>query len=525
MRKPIYIITALLFAAAQPSARCQTPSAFGYDLDAPLAKSAERNPAANSVNAILVVGDAVWLGTSRGLSRTTDGGDTWRNYYGTAAFGTSSVPALAYDSVRNVVWASTMYTKDDVPVGTGLRYTTDDGETWQTVPQPLDDPGDSILYYGENKISALPITVPEQNIIYDVATTSTSVYIATWAGGVRRTTDQGATWERVVLPPDNLNFIHPDSANSFYLSPSRGALVPVANLNHMGFSVVTASDSLIYAGTAGGINKSTDGGSSWRRFSRQNQNRPISGNFVTSLALSRETGALYGSTWRAEDNDEFYAVSVTTDGGETWALSLYDERVHNFAAYENRAIAVSDNGAFFSPDQGGSWTLSGTIADAETRVPIETSIFYDAAFDDGGTTAWLASGDGTAKGAVDERGWLGTWEVFVAARPLESETETYAYPNPFAPRLERTKICYSTGGVERLTTIRVFDFGMNYVRTIVQNAPRGGTTHAIDEDENLAVDYWDGRDDDGNYAPNGVYFYRVEVEGAEPTFGKILVVN
>jgi len=30
------------------------------------------NPASNSINDILVVGDTIWLGTSRGLSQSTD---------------------------------------------------------------------------------------------------------------------------------------------------------------------------------------------------------------------------------------------------------------------------------------------------------------------------------------------------------------------------------------------------------------------------------------------------------------------
>ncbi|MDP3683214.1 MAG: hypothetical protein Q8S01_04705, partial [Ignavibacteria bacterium] len=42
------------------------------------------NPASNSINDILVVGDTIWLGSSRGLSQSTDNGNSWKNYYNTA---------------------------------------------------------------------------------------------------------------------------------------------------------------------------------------------------------------------------------------------------------------------------------------------------------------------------------------------------------------------------------------------------------------------------------------------------------
>jgi hypothetical protein len=64
----------------------------------------------------------------------------------------------------------------------------------------------------------------------------------------------------------------------------------------------------------------------------------------------------------------------------------------------------------------------------------------------------------------------------------------------------------------------VYDFGMNYIRTIIQNAPRNRTIEG-------APEFWDGRDDNGNLLPNGVYFYRVEIDDKEPLFGKIIYLQ
>jgi flagellar hook assembly protein FlgD len=42
---------------------------------------------------------------------------------------------------------------------------------------------------------------------------------------------------------------------------------------------------------------------------------------------------------------------------------------------------------------------------------------------------------------------------------------------------------------------------------------------------NGIIDFWDGRDDSGNIVPNGVYFYRVDVDSDTPLFGKVMVLQ
>ncbi len=74
-------------------------------------------------------------------------------------------------------------------------------------------------------------------------------------------------------------------------------------------------------------------------------------------------------------------------------------------------------------------------------------------------------------------------------------------------------------------TIRIFDFGMNYVRTVVQNVDRGNPVHQISGSDNGVIDYWDGKDDSGNVVPNGVYFYRIDINSNDPIYGKILVLQ
>ena len=479
------------------------------------------NPVSNSILDIIAIGDTVWLGTSRGVSVSFDRGENWTNFYNTEPFGDDNTSTISYDKYTGTLWVATAETVEgiggeSVPAGTGLKFTTDNGITWNSVPQPVDGENETTEEYGINILQALPVTVTEQNLTYDIAFTSGTVWITSFAGGLRKSTDNGQDWERVVLPPDYLDSIHPEDTLDFCLAPVGGSFCVDGNLNHRAFSVIAIDDSTLYVGTAGGINKSTDNGVSWEKFNHQNQGEPISGNFITALAYNDLTQTVWASTWKAEAEQEFYGVSSSDDGGVTWKTFLYDERTHNFGFKGNDVIALTDNGAFRSIDLGNSWLLPNSIVDEQSNTSLKTTVFYSAASDD--NTVWLGSADGLVRLSENTSLWNGTWKIYFASQPLATNNETYAYPNPFFPLQEELKIKYSTGDVEATVTIRIFDFGMNYVRTVIQNAPRNRTL----ED---APDYWDGRDDAGNFVPNGVYIYRVEVNSGSPLFGKIILIQ
>ena len=78
------------------------------------------------------------------------------------------------------------------------------------------------------------------------------------------------------------------------------------------------------------------------------------------------------------------------------------------------------------------------------------------------------------------------------------------------------RIQYNTKNDTRVT-IKIFDFGMHLVRNLVQDKPRSGG-----EDY---YELWDGRNDNGVIVANGVYFYRLELEGEKTVWGKIVVLN
>ena len=189
----------------------------------------------NSINDVITSGDTVWLATSQGLSLSTDNGNTWKNFSGDALFGTESISAIGYDKYNGVFWAATAHsiTQDNqsIPVGSGLKYTTDNGNTWASIPQPVDQQSDSVVVYGQNRLKALPITVTPQNIIYDMTFTPGTIWIASFSAGIRKSTDMGKTWQRVVLPPDYLDSVSPSDTLNFCFSPVSGNFCGEANLN------------------------------------------------------------------------------------------------------------------------------------------------------------------------------------------------------------------------------------------------------------------------------------------------------
>ncbi|MBP9583454.1 MAG: hypothetical protein KBE38_14940, partial [Ignavibacterium sp.] len=338
-----------------------------------------------------------------------------------------------------------------------------------------------------------------------------------FAGGLRKSTDNGLTWKRVILPPDYLNSISPTDTLNFCLSPVPGSFCSEGNLNHRVFSVIAADDTTLYVGTAGGINKSTDNGISWVKLNAQNQSQPISGNFITALGYNKSNNTVWASTWKAENQSEFYGVSSSSDGGQTWRTFLRDERPHNFGFKNSQVMVPTDNGVFRSSDNGLTWLLPNSIVDAESNTELRTNVFYAA--DSYQNNIWLGSEDGLVKlqetfGKV----WEGNWKIFFASKPLTSNNDTYCYPNPFNPRQEELKIKYSTGGVDANVTIRIFDFAFNYVQTVVQNVSRNLDLEGTPE-------FWNGKDDNGNTVPNGVYFYRVDVGDNDAVYGKILVMQ
>ena len=316
--------------------------------------------ASNSVTDIVVFDNAIWFGTGDGMSRTLDAGLTFESFGIEQGIGKGGVSALAVSA--EIIWVATGF--DSITVvgeqqtGGGLAYSSDDGLSWNFVPQPGG--------------------TPVSNITFDIALRNDEVWITSFAGGLRKSVDLGQSWE--VVTPDSFIFD------------------VVGRLNHRAFSVISV-EGVLWVGTAGGVNRSTDGGVTWTNFSHQNQAEPISGNFVVALknqkygnkdiiwAATRET------TVESNDETEFRGVSWTEDFGFTWRTALAGETVHNFAVDSSVIYAASDRGVFVSVDEGESWALFPGIVNPEGTRRILSERAFDAAISTG-PTLWVGTGNG-----------------------------------------------------------------------------------------------------------------------------------
>jgi hypothetical protein len=437
----------------------------------------------NSVSDIVVHRGDIWLGTGKGLARSRDGGKTWVTYTTANGLPRGGVSAIAVtDSIIWVAAAIDSLTKDAgrLPAGDGLSYSTDDGKIWTHVPQ-----------YGPT---------PVQNVTYDIAVRGNQVWVANFGGGLQLSTDRGQTW--TVVPPDTFLFD------------------PLGNLNHRAFSIINAGG-VLWHGSAGGINKSLDGGKTWTNFSRQNQTQPISGNFVVAIGQQKWRGREYiwAATVNAEDEIERKAVSVTEDGGYSWRVTLEEEFAHNFAFEDSAAYVVTDNGLFKSIDFGRTWAKFAPVIDAAKGQQFLTTEYFAVGVLN--RSVWTGGPDGVATTSDDGV----TWDIQrgTVKAGVSSEPRTFAYPNPFSPFRNNqfrddgyVRFQYQTRRATKVT-LKVFDFAMELVAEVISQ-----------KDRPVAGQYaeiWNGRNKRGDVVANGVYFYCLELEGEGAFWGKVMVLD
>lgn len=441
----------------------------------------------NSVSDIVVDGQTVWFGTGKGVSRTSDAGLSFASFGKEQGLGRGGVSGMAVSN--DIIWVATGFdTTTDVgnfQAGGGLAYSRNNGQNWTFVPQP-----------GET---------PVQNITFDVAIRGQEVWITSFGGGLRKSDDLGLSWE--IVTPDSFVFD------------------PLGRLNHRAFSVISA-DGVLWVGTAGGVNRSTDGGVTWTNFNHQNQEEPISGNFVVALAwqklMEKELiwAATRPTTIESGDTTEFDGISWSEDFGFNWKTALRGEKIHNFAFDDSVVYAASDRGLFRSIDLGQSWSLFPSIESPDGSRKVLTEKVFAAAVSTG-NTVWAGTGDGLAKTVNNGL----TWQVFQAFKRTgrKGEVRTYAYPNPFSPKVHNqldgtghVRFQYNTKSATQVT-LKIYDKSMAHVITVVEGIQRPGNGDFYET--------WDGRNEKGQQVDNGVYFYKLQLQNDGTFWGKLIVLN
>lgn len=429
----------------------------------------------------------------------------------------------------------------------GYAVSTDGGASYTFRFPALDQSRDSTVRYGVSTLPAIPATVPQGAAPLDIALTAgaDTIYSANLFAGLRRSTDAGATWERVVLPPDTVFVLDPREPHEFVYSPDlrqplgyvdgdpEQPVYPFASNNFVAYSVLVDEAGTVWVGTLAGLNRSVrlDDAEdlAWVRYVDTPVGEGLVGNLVYALeARPNPDGRddVWAAVWSSGEeevtaaaaSEEEFGVTVwrgdDAEGQPVFETVLLGVRVYDLAFDEERAYAASDDGLYVSDDDGGSWRVDRTFFAADGRpLPVEGVRVNAVATTPG--VVWV----GTDSGLLQSTDGAQTWTLFRSnvAPAAEGEegrsVEVYAYPNPFAPSQGDVRIRIDLASPSDVT-VRIFDYAMNHVRTLEAPGRPAGPNEVS----------WDGVSERGVRVANGAYIYVVEAEERQAS-GRILVLQ
>ncbi len=455
-----------------------------------------------------------------------------------------TVDARGQTVVVGLGFADVTADADEPPAtAAGFAVSTDGGASYTFRFPALDQSRDSTVQYGVSTLAAIPATVPQGAAPLDVALTADAdtIYAASLFAGLRRSTDGGATWTRVVLPPDSLFVLDPRQPQSFVYSPDlrqplgfvdgdpQRPVFPFASTNFVAYSVLVDEAGTVWAGTLGGLNRSVrvDGSDdlAWIRYIDTPVGMGLVGNLVYALEARPNPGGrddVWAACWNSGEDDsaseEENGVTVwrgdDAEGRPILETVLLGVRVNDLAFDDERAYAAAADGLYVSEDDGASWRVIRTFLAPDGRpLPLDGVGTNAVATTPG--TVWVGVADGLLQSTDGAR----TWRLFRAnvapgadgegSRPVE----VYAYPNPFAPSDGAVRIRLDLASASDIT-VRVFDYAMNLVRTVEAPSRPAGPNEVA----------WDGLSDGGLRVANGAYIYVVEA-GGQRSSGRILVLQ
>ena len=456
----------------------------------------------------------VWLATGDGLSQMRDSltaktlpssekltaGETVTKLPagGIAAMATAGADTLLISVVTSI---------EEVTSGGGLALTYNSQDTskvsWLIFDQPVDSSADSTLSWGGKTLKALPVTVSQQNVTYDLASSDDYFWIASWAGGLRRLsrTAVSSGWKRVPLPADNMSqMLCDDQYQDYELNPRDP---PDGNHNHKAFSAIAYGDT-VWVGTAYGINRGivdATGCVDWEHYSFPLNG--ISGNWVVGLARQKTKGRrIIWAVTRVADTGGESGISYTEDDGLSWHTVplLRGEWGYNVSTRDS-LVYISTRSGLWKSNDGVNFALFKPAIDAANNDQIVDNDVYAALHDKrsyyNGGALWIGTGDGLAR-SPQPGSSESVWRIF---RSYVASNTPYAYPNPFSPTVHNildgdgyVRFLYKSKKSKDIK-LTVMNFAMEEVTMLEYH--RGQGEGALK---------WDGRDSAGNLVSNGVYF-------------------
>jgi photosystem II stability/assembly factor-like uncharacterized protein len=279
--------------------------------------------------------------TGGGVWKTVDAGQTWVNvsdpFFTEASMGSVDVSL----SDPNTVWAGTGSEgiRSNVSTGRGVYRSADAGRTWTFAG--LRDVG---------QIGAVRIHPANPQVVFVAAVGN--AFAPNHDRGVYRTRDGGTTWEKVLFVSDSTGAVdlefQPGNPDVIYASMWRGERKP--------WTIISGAHE-------GGIYRSTDGGTTWRKLGNGLPTGLFGkSNVAVSAADPRRVYALIeakpgGGLYRSDDAGDSWRL--VSDKRELVSRPFYYD---NITADPTNAdvVYVGTEGFFKSTDGGRTWTTQRT---------------------------------------------------------------------------------------------------------------------------------------------------------------------
>ncbi|HSN56064.1 MAG TPA: hypothetical protein VLT32_15425, partial [Candidatus Sulfomarinibacteraceae bacterium] len=332
---------------------------------------------------------------SGGVWRSSNGGTTWEPVFDSE--GSYSIGCVTIDPNHpNVVWVGTgeNNSQRSVSFGDGVYKSLDGGSTWTNMG----------LAESEH-IGNIVVDPRDSDVVWVAA--QGPLWRSGGDRGLYRTSDGGATWERVLHVSDDTGIaevrLHPDDPDTIlatayqrrrhtwtlinggpesglYKSTDGGetwrevtAGLPEGDMGRMGLCISPADTDVVYgvvdaARDEGGFVRAADRGSSWHKRS----DHAPGGDYYNELFCDpAEVDRVYSmDVW----------MQVTDDGGETFAnVGERFKHVDNHALWidpsdPRHMIAGSDGGIYETFDRGATWDFVENLPVTQFyRVAVDSS--------------------------------------------------------------------------------------------------------------------------------------------------------
>ena len=274
---------------------------------------------------------------SGGIWRSTDAGANWQPIFDKESIASIGSIAVAA-SDHNVIYAGSgeACIRGNITYGNGVYKSVDGGKNWKNVG--LKD---------TRHIGAVIIDPKNPNIVFVAALGH--AYGSNEERGVFRSTDGGATWQKVLFRDNKTGAIDivfdPNNSNTLFASL---------------WQVYRTPWSLDSGGPGSGLYKSTDGGSTWKHLEAHGLPAGILGRIGISVS-GADSNRVYALVEAKEGG-----LFRSEDGGENWAKVNDDGRLRQRAWYFTHIFAdpksadtvyILNTGMLRSSDGGRSFNL------------------------------------------------------------------------------------------------------------------------------------------------------------------------